>query len=314
MPKLDPAITDKLTSMDADWPQDPAVPELPPIPDAVNPPPPKDNYLWKYYNDHTRKPRAMPPRPLTDIVNEEAPLEADVCWSMRSPYSYLTLNRLTWLHSNYNVNINIRVIFPVAVRTRHESGKAGSGRWYKMGDALHDTHRTGKYEGVPFKYPYPDPIWQNEYPPESADNAIHPLEKQPYIGWLTRLGNYAELQGKGIHYVHAVSSLIWGGHADHWPDHVKERFNSIDGLDYDTAIQNIREHTEEVDAVWQKNQMIQLNAGHGGVPLMIFQGEPFFGQDRFNQFYWRLRQSGLTRRDKPRAPSTVKPLHWPDGE
>ena len=166
MPKFDPAVTDKLTSMDADWPKDPAVPELPPIPDATNPPPPKDNYLWKYYNDHTRKPRAVPPGPLTDIVNEENPLEADVCWSMR----------------------------------------------------------------------------------------------------------------------------------------------------YDTAIQYIGEHTKEVDAVWQKNQMIQLNAGHGGVPLMIFQGEPFFGQDRFDEFYWCLRQSGLTRRDQPRGPFTVKPLRWPDNE
>jgi len=60
--------------------------------------------------------------------------------------------------------------------------------------------------------------------------------------------------------------------------------------------------------------MIQLNAGHGGVPLMIFQGEPFFGQDRFNQFYWRLRESGLTRRDQPRAPFTAKPLHWADNQ
>ncbi len=101
---------------------------------------------------------------------------------------------------------------------------------------------------------------------------------------------------------------------DHWPDHVKDAFNSIDGLDYDEAIQFIREHPEKVDAVWQDNQVIQLNAGHGGVPLMIFQGEPFFGQDRFDIFYWRLRQSGLTKRKVTRAPFTTKPLRWPDGQ
>ena len=310
----DYTVTDKLTGMDADWPHDPNVPELPPVPDATNPPPFKDNWLWKYYDDHMRPPRATRPGPKTDIVNEANPLEADVCWSMRSPYSYLTLHRLVWLNSNYNVNINIRVIFPVAVRTRHEGGKAGSGRYYKMGDAFNDTVRTGQYNGVPFKYPYPDPIWQNEYPPESADNAIHPLEKQPYIPWLTRLANYAELQGKCLHYVHAVSGMIWTGEVDWWPAHVKERFNTIEGLDYDTAIQYIRDNTAKVDAAWQKNQMIQMDAGHGGVPLMIFQGEPFFGQDRFDQFYWRLRQSGLTRRDQPRGPFCVKPLRWPDHE
>jgi len=29
---------------------------------------------------------------------------------------------------------------------------------------------------------------------------------------------------------------------------------------------------------------------------MVFEGEPFFGQDRFDQLKWRLTQHGLTRR------------------
>jgi len=224
----------------------------------------------------------------------------------------ICLQRLTWLNLNYNVDISIRVIFPVAVRTRADSGKAGSGRWYKWADTINDTRRVGQHQGIPFRFANPDPIWQNTWPTETADFMVHPLEKQPYITWLTRLGNYAELHGKAIHYVNAVSPLIWGGHVDHWPDHVKDAFNSIDGLDCDEAIQFIRDHPEKVDAVWQHNQTIQLNAGHGGVPLMIFQNEPFFGQDRFDIFYWRLRQSGLTKRKVARAPFTTKPLRWPD--
>jgi 2-hydroxychromene-2-carboxylate isomerase len=27
--------------------------------------------------------------------------------------------------------------------------------------------------------------------------------------------------------------------------------------------------------------------------MMVFEGEPFFGQDRFDQLVWRLRQAGL---------------------
>jgi hypothetical protein len=42
--------------------------------------------------------------------------------------------------------------------------------------------------------------------------------------------------------------------------------------------------------------------GQGGVPTMSFNGEPFFGQDRFDQFFWRLRQNGLTVRKSPREP------------
>lgn len=83
-------------------------------------------------------------------------------------------------------------------------------------------------------------------------------------------------------------------------------------LAYDTAIKFIQDHPEKVDAVWQENQVVQLNAGHGGVPLMIFQGEPFFGQDRFDIFFFRLRQSGLTKRWQPRAPFTTQPQRWPE--
>jgi 2-hydroxychromene-2-carboxylate isomerase len=303
---------DKLTSMDDDYPNDPNVPELPPVPDAVNPPPPRDNWNWTRFNDDVHPQENPYAPPLTAVVTEENPLKADVCWSMRSPYSYLTLSRLVYLNSNYNVDVSVRLIVPVAVRTRASSGKAGSGRWYKWADTINDTRRVGQHQGIPYRFANPDPIWQNTWPTTGgADFAVHPLEKQPYISWVIRLGNYAELQGKGIDYVAAVSPLIWGGHVDHWPDHVKGAFNSIDGLDYDTAIKFIRDHPEKVDAVWQENQNIQMNAGHGGVPLMIFQGEPFFGQDRFDVFYWRLRQNGLTKRRKPRAPFIEMPLRFP---
>ncbi|HLK26709.1 MAG TPA: 2-hydroxychromene-2-carboxylate isomerase, partial [Caulobacteraceae bacterium] len=49
-------------------------------------------------------------------------------------------------------------------------------------------------------------------------------------------------------------------------------------------------------AVIEQNQAAQREAGHWGVPLMVFDGEPFFGQDRFDAFHWRLEQKGLARR------------------
>ena len=51
MSKIDRFEVDKLTSMDADYPHDDAVPELPPVPDVVNPPPPPDNWNWSRFND-----------------------------------------------------------------------------------------------------------------------------------------------------------------------------------------------------------------------------------------------------------------------
>ena len=117
----------------------------------------------------------------------------------------------------------------------------------------------------------------------------------------------------GVFYFAKISYLIFGEQVDHWPAYVKERFNEIDGLDYDEAIAFIQKNPEKVDAIWLENSAVQTQTGHGGVPLMIFQGEPFFGGDRFSPFVWRLFQSGLTHRNEPRPPFTTRPLRWPEG-
>ncbi len=293
---------------------DDVVPDMPPVPDVATLDPPKNNWLWRHYNDDVHPVVEEIPPPLTDIVTPENPLKLDVFWSMRSPYSYLALQRLVWLNSNYNVDVTIRVIFPVAARTRTESGKAGSGRWYKWADAVHDTRRVGKFQGVPFRWASPDPIEQDMYPVGEATGAVTPLEKQPYIAWLTRLANAAELQGKALEFVNAVSPLIWGARTEpgEWPKHVEAAVNRI-GMDYDVTIADIQTNPQKYDAVWQKNQVDHALSGHGGVPDMVFRGEPFFGQDRFDHLFWRLRQSGLTTRPEPSAPFTTKPLPWPDG-
>jgi 2-hydroxychromene-2-carboxylate isomerase len=310
-----PELIDSIAGLDATWPKDPAVPDLPPLPSTDDPPVPKDNFLNTHYWDGLHPPKEGPPQRLTAQVTDEKPLKADVIWSMRSPYSYLTLQRLVWLHSNYNVDLTIRPVLPIAVRsTKGGSGKAGGvfGVWYKIPDGMWDTVRSGQFHGVSFKWASPDPIWQNIYPVGGEGYlSVHPPEKQPYIGWVVRLGCYAQQRGKALDYVNQVSSLIWGDHVEHWPAHVKERFNRIEGLDYDKAIKYIQKNPEKIDSCWLENSKIATQAGHGGVPLMIFQGEPFFGGDRFDQFYWRLLQSGLTKRSEPRPPFTTKPLRWP---
>ena len=180
--------------------------------------------------------------------------------------------------------------------------------------------------GVPFQFPVPDPIWQVWQPDSENWLFTHPPEKQPYIFWVTRLACYASLQGKAIDYINQVSYLIWSGVVSpksksgstdpakgHWPNYVKEYVNRVDGLDYDEAIAYIRKNPEEVDQVWIDNANGMARTGHGGVPLMVYQDEPFFGGDRFDQFVVRLQENGLTRRPAPRAPFTTQPLRWPSG-
>ena len=317
-PKLTPELMDSLRDLDATWPHDQAVPDLPPLPVTDDPALDPNSFLTTHYKDNIYPPKVEGvPSPRTEVVTELNPIEIDVYWSMRSPYSYLVLNRLVWLNSNYNVNVNIRPVMPVAVRsTKGGSGQAGGlfGVGYKIPDTLWDAVRQGQYLGIPFKFPAPDVIWQVWNPPhEPGWLSVHPPEKQPYVHWVTRLACYASLQGKALDYVNEVSHMIWSGEVDHWPAHVKERFNRIEGLDYDDAIKYIRKNVEEVDQCWLDNADGMARTGHGGVPLMVYQNEPFFGGDRFDQFVWRLRQSGLTRRTEPRPPFATKPLRWPAG-
>lgn len=293
------------------------VPDLPPIPDIANPTH-EGNWTWIHWDDGYHKPIKELPVPLNgakNVVTEENPLEVDVFYSMRSPYSYLVLYRLAYLHSNYNVNVNIKVIFPIAVRERSASGKAGglSGRWYYFGYSVIDMPRTGRYQGVPFRFANPDPILQDIYPQGKASMAVAPIEKQPYITWLVRLAAAASLEGKTLEYCLAVSPMIWGARAPlgEWPLHVKDAVNSI-GMDYDAVIADIQKNPEKYDAIWAKNAEEHAITGQGGVPTMSFNGEPYFGQDRFNQFFSRLSENGLTVRKEPRAPFLAKPLRWPD--
>ena len=289
------------------------VPEMPPVPDVTTFDPPKDNWAWTHDNWHNKRDPVKQLPPINqEVVTEEDPLKVDVFYSMRSPYSYLALFRLAYLHSNYNVDVNIRVIFPVAVRTRHKGGKGGSGRWYFFGYSTHDMPRTGLYEGIPFRFANPDPILQDHNPQGECSGLVAPMEKQPYIAWLVRLGSAAELAGKALEYCLAVSPLIWGARAKvgEWPLHVEAAVNSI-GMDYDATIKDIQANPEKYDAVWSKNADDFQMTGQGGVPTMAFGGEPFFGQDRFNQLFWRLRQNGLTVRKVPREPLVARPLRWP---
>ncbi len=51
------------------------------------------------------------------------------------------------------------------------------------------------------------------------------------------------------------------------------------------------------DADIERNEAGQKAAGHWGVPLMVFRGEPFFGQDRIDVLLWRMQKAGLARRN-----------------
>jgi 2-hydroxychromene-2-carboxylate isomerase len=59
----------------------------------------------------------------------------------------------------------------------------------------------------------------------------------------------------------------------------------------DAAIADPASHRAAVE----ENQDALAKSGHWGVPTFVFEGEPFFGEDRIDTLRWRLGRKGLQR-------------------
>lgn len=210
----------------------------------------------------------------------------DTYWSFRSPYSYLAIPDLLQLRDDYDVDIHLRVVLPLAVRAKATLFDPSNMKPPMY--ILMDSRRRSEYLGLPFVFPpKPDPIVQDLKTMEVA-------KEQPYIFRLCKLGVEAERRGKGLDFAAAVSRLIMGG-TEGWDqgDHLKQAVASagLDLEDLEAATVN-GDHLEEVE----RNHQALDAAGHWGVPTMVVRGEPFFGQDRIDTLRWRLDQYGLGKR------------------
>lgn len=207
----------------------------------------------------------------------------DVYWSFRSPYSYLVTPDLRRLEEDYDVDVRMRIVLPIAVR---DPSLVFSDR-NKPRYIARDSMRRAEFLGMPFRLPArPDPIVQ-EFP------SMKVADEQPYIYRLSALGVEAERRGRGVAFATAVSALIFGG-TDGWDqgDLLKDAVAraGLDLHELDAAIDG-GDQIEEIE----RNQEALVAAGHWGVPTLVVRDEPFFGQDRVDTLRWRLDQYGLKR-------------------
>ena len=214
-------------------------------------------------------------------------LAYDLFWSFRSPYSYMITHRLVALERDYDVAGVIRPVYPLAVRTP-EFFETRDPLWFSYFQT--DIRREADFLGLPLRWPRPDPV--------KMDFATRTYPKeQPHIHRLTRMGVAAAERGRGLQYLDEVGKVIWSGAVDDWQegDHLARAAERA-GLDPDALARAADDEAERLHAVIEDSQVAQRAAGHYGVPMIAFNGEPFFGQDRFDQFRWRLEQQGLARR------------------
>jgi 2-hydroxychromene-2-carboxylate isomerase len=206
----------------------------------------------------------------------------DVYWSFRSPYSYLATPGMLDIRDRYQVDVNLRVVLPIAVRSPELLFNAANANRTKY--IVLDWVRRAEFLGMPHAWPSPDPVVQNLKTMEIAAD-------QPHIFRLSHLGVEAQRRGRGIDFAAQVSSLIWGGTAG-WDqgDHLANAAQraGLDLADMERAIAG-DSHADEIEA----NHAALEAAGQWGVPSFVFKGEPFFGQDRIETLCWRLDQHKL---------------------
>ena len=212
--------------------------------------------------------------------------QVDVFWSFRSPYSYLATPKLVELRDSYESEITVRPVYPIALRIPGFF-KQVNPMWPPY--LVRDCMRIAEMNGVPFAWPSPDPIVQDRATMEVAP-------EQPYIHRLTRLGVAAARRGRGLEFILEVGRLTFGGVRDwHTGDHLA-RAAAQAGLDLAELDAAIEAAPDDHDAEIERNERAQKAAGHWGVPLMVYRGEPFFGQDRIDVLLWRMQKAGLTLR------------------
>jgi|TARA_B110000503_G_scaffold30128_1_gene48700 2-hydroxychromene-2-carboxylate isomerase len=210
-------------------------------------------------------------------------LEVDLYFSFRSPWSYFGASQMYDLQQEYALRVNLLVVNPIFIRYNEFFNRAHE-KWrpYFLTDLL----RYSEYRGLPIGPPRPDPI-NVDLPVDDPGHLVHTLSP---------LGLAAAAAGRGIEFAREVSTIVWNGKIDGWDrgDHLTLAAERA-GLELSALQQWLSDNGD----IWPQQLLANdraLEEHHWGVPTMVFQGEPFFGQDKIELLLWRMQQKGLKKR------------------
>ena len=228
---------------------------------------------------------------LTANVNSTNPLEYDLFLSLNSASGYLMLDRLLALNEGCHVKMNFRPILPRVILTGQEGEFP-----YTFSYENIECQRIAKFLGVPFKYPNPQVVIQDTWPPYTRTLDPLPGEvKQKNAYYVTRMAAAAQLQDKGDAFLDSVFRMIWDGSVADWPGQIIPAMNAA-GLNAKAMDADVRANPANYDKILAENARAQTACGHEGDAMAAFRQEPFPGQNRFDELYWTLQRNGLTRK------------------
>tara|TARA_Y100000768_G_scaffold102971_1_gene75271 strand:+ start:634 stop:1281 length:648 start_codon:yes stop_codon:yes gene_type:complete len=193
----------------------------------------------------------------------------DFYFSYRSPYSYLILPRMIKLKNEYKVDVNFKIVYPIAIRLPE---------FFKNKNLIYflslktDAKKKAKKLNMSLNLPpKPDPIKQNTVTGKISDH-------QPYIYDVCHMGQTMCNRGKGIEFAYELSKLIWN--VKNWNnDDVLEPLLGEFGEDLNEVRKSIKSNKKTLIEEIEINQLDQKEAGHHGVPLNVYKGNYYFGQD-----------------------------------
>ena len=206
----------------------------------------------------------------------------DLYFSFRSPYSYLILPRILKLKKESNIDINFKLVYPIAIRMPD---------WFEKKNILFflstmsDFKKKAKQLDMPLNLPVkPDPIKQNIFTAKIAKN-------QPYIFDICHMGQEMTNRGFGLEFAYKLSTKIWSVKNWNKDEHLVEILSEFN-IELPEIRETIKNNEKALIEKIKQNQVEQLDAGHHGVPLSVYKEEYFFGQDKFNDLIERMKTNG----------------------
>ncbi|MEM7226643.1 MAG: DsbA family protein [Pseudomonadota bacterium] len=208
----------------------------------------------------------------------------EVYWSHQSPYCYFALDRILELDRRDGVTVELRLVLPGVLRNPEVFSGATEivERYFHL-----DVQRTAAFLGLPYGEARPTPV---AFQPGTLFRAA---SEQPRVMPLYRLSAAANAQGRGWAFLDQVTRLIWDGRSRDWHEgDALADATARAGLDYRDLSRIAETEADDFEREFAANHEALLASGHWGVPTFVHDGEPFFGQDRFDQLHWRLGLSG----------------------
>ncbi|MEM7432863.1 MAG: DsbA family protein [Pseudomonadota bacterium] len=201
----------------------------------------------------------------------------DMWYSLQSDYCYFLIDRLLKL-SAAGVEVVIRPVLGLVLRMPElTNDRPQIAQDYFAIDAA----REAEFLGLPHVYPDPSPI---QFEPGSFWIAS---KDQPRVERLFCLFVGATRAGQALPFLDKVVRHLWDGSQPGW-DKSRFLYDALAGIGLDHDKLLATNDWASVSSELEANHHAMLDAGHWGVPLMVYEGEPFYGQDRFDQLLWRM--------------------------